>query len=145
MAYVLGSAAKMYRNTGSYGVPTWNECDQVRGLAVSMSGDKFDARRRVSALYHQYAITGLDISVSWQQLWDLSDADMMVFHAAFLAGTEVDTIFLDGSVSSGTHQGLRIHSVFSKFDQGQGEDALLTADCEVCPGVTQLPTWFTGA
>lgn len=144
MAYVLGSGAKSYRNTGTYNSPTWNENDTVRGLAVSMSGDKFSARRRASGLYHQYAITGIDLSVSWQHIWDLSDQDMMAFHAAFLAGTELDLIFMDGSVASGARQGLRMLACFNKFDQGQGEDALLTADIEVCPGITQLPTWFTG-
>lgn len=144
MAVVLGKDFKTYRNTGTYGTPTWNECDTVSEMAMTGAGEAQLGRTRASGVMKQYAITGIEIGFSWKMLWNLADADMMAMHAAWLACTELDMIFLDGAQTSGAHQGPRLSAAFEKFDIPQGESQIGMAEIAVKPGIGFVPTWFTG-
>lgn len=145
MAYILGMNFKAFRNTGTFGSPTWDEVPNFANGRMTGAVDMFDARRRASGFFKQWAATGLDLGMAWRMLWDLADTDFTTILAAWHGGTEIDMIFLSGSSASGAHQGPRMSATFAKCDRGEDEDELAYAEIECKPGIGFVPSWFTGA
>lgn len=144
MAFVLGKDAKLYRNTGTYGSPTWDEVPNASKVKIGLSATKFNARRRASGAFHQEAVTGIQISASWRMLFDLADTDFTAIQTAFTTLAELDMIVLSGSSASGANVGPRISAAFDKFDRDEDEDGLLVVDVGAVAGVGFVPAWFTG-
>jgi hypothetical protein len=46
MAFVLGKDCKLYRNTGSFGTPAWNEIPNVKDLAKNFETSEADVTTR---------------------------------------------------------------------------------------------------
>lgn len=145
MASVLGKDFKAYYNTGTFGTPVWTELTNISGLKTNMDIQQVSARTRASGAYMQSAATGLDFSISWKMLWNLADTGFMALHAAAIALTEKDMIFLDGSATSGSHQGPRISANFGKFSRDEDENNISFVDVECKGGYAFAPSWFTGA
>lgn len=145
MAFVLGRDYKAYYNAGTFGSPTWTEVSNFRKGKLSLAGTTANARRRASGVWGQKAVTAIDITVSWQSLWDLSDTAFMALLQAAYGGTEKDMIFLDGAQTSGSHQGIRMSAAFSKFDRDEDEDGISFIDFEAVGGYGFVPSWFTGS
>lgn len=145
MATVLGMNCKTYYNTGTFGSPTWVEITNISKMKLTMAGETFDARTRAAGMFHQWACTGIDLTPSWEMNWNLADTAFTALKTAFFAGAEKDMIFLDGSQSSGSHEGPRISAVFTKFDRDEDEANMVRVSLEAKPGTGFLPLWFTGA
>jgi len=145
MSFVLGKDSKAYRNTGSFGVPTWVEVNEIADLKDNSTAHKTPGRRRASGLFAQYAITEVDIAIAFGLFWDLGATNFTTLRTSFYAGTENDMIFLDGSVVSGSHQGIRMSAAMSKFEEDQGLTAIDKVECEVVPGLGFVPLTFTGS
>jgi putative N-acetylmannosamine-6-phosphate epimerase len=144
VAIILGVNAKAYRNTATFGSPTWNEVDNVSNLQIAIATIKAKGRRRTSGMFAQYAITELDVTVSGMSVYDTADADVTAMQAAAVAGTEIDMIFLSGVNTSGAHQGPRISAAFTKWNRNDSEEEFLKIDWEACSGMTNITSWFTG-
>jgi hypothetical protein len=145
MGFVLGKDHVAARNAGTFGSPTWTTVGNISALKDNMTADKAPATRRASGWFKQYARTLIDLSFTWRMLWDLADTSFAAFLSAFTGGTEIDMVILDGSPASGSHQGPRISAIVTKFDKDENEDGIGVVDVEVCPGITFVPLWFTGA
>lgn len=145
MSLVLGKDSKGYRNTGTFGSPTWVEVTEIADLKDNSTAHKTPGRRRASGIFAQYAITEVDVAIAFSLFWDLASTNFVALRNAFYAGTEIDMIFLDGSVTTGSHQGIRLSAAFSKFEEDQGLQAINKIDAEVCPGIGFVPVTFTGS
>lgn len=145
MAFITGVTPKAYRNTATFGAPTWNEVDNVSKMKVGMKRDKSEGSRRTGGGMKQYMGTLLDISPTWEMLWDTGDADLAALLTAFTGNTEIDMIFLDGSQASGSHQGPRISAGFEDFSRDEDENGIVRASVSAFPGIVNVPLWFTGA
>jgi putative N-acetylmannosamine-6-phosphate epimerase len=142
---ILGVNAKAYHNTGTFGIPVWDEVDNVSNLQISIATIKAKGRRRTSGMYAQYAVTELDVTATWSMVWDTADTDFTAIRTCAVAGTEKDMVFLSGSVLSGTHQGPRISAAFTKYNRNDSEEDFLKMDVEACSGMLNVTSWFTGA
>lgn len=140
----LGKDAKAYRNTGTFGTPTWNEVDGASKLAWTGRADKAEGTRRASGFFKQYGRTLIDLVVGWEMFYDLTDDDLTTIETAWAAGTEIDMIFLSGVVTSGANVGPRISACFTDYSRNEDEHGLQTVTIEASPGLTNLPSLFTG-
>jgi hypothetical protein len=145
MAFVLGKDSKAYRNTGTFGTPVWTEIPEVADLKDSSQAHKTAGRRRASGIFAQYAITEIDVAISFGIFWDLASTNFVALRTAFYAGTEQDMVILDGSITSGAHQGLRLSAAFTKFEDDQGLQSFDKVEVEIVPGMTFVPLTFTGS
>jgi hypothetical protein len=119
MSMRLSINAKLYRNTGTYGSPTWAEVTNCGDLTLSDSYEEANVTRRGSAGYTETEPTLRTIELSFQVFNIASDADYLAFLAAHTGRTAIDMQVLDGDrITSGT-RGVRASFKVVSFTRNQ--------------------------
>lgn len=129
----VGVLSKVYRNTGTYGSPTWAAVDLVRDVTISGKWNRSDASaRQTKALLQaktQIAITGSltirsdDADAGYQALYD---ASMSVSDSA------PDLLILDGAITVEGAKGFRFHANLD-FEQDQSIGNVLYTTMSIDP------------
>lgn len=144
MAIVLGFNAHIYRNTATYGAPTWAEITNVKDLKLGMSGDEVDVTTRAGLGYKQTEPGLIDANIEFGMVWDTGDVDFTAIQAAFLARTSMDILALDGLESVGGSQGLRMTAKVTKFDRDEPVAGVLGVTVTMRPCISaNAPEWWT--
>jgi hypothetical protein len=112
-------AAGLYRNTGTYGTPTWAEITFVRDVNPSMKWNYGDASTRDTKAVLQ-GKTQMAISGTIVVRADPADAG---YQALFTASVTVsasapDLMILDGDIATEGVKGVRLHANLD-FEQNQ--------------------------
>lgn len=143
---VVGLNAHCYRNTGTYGSPTWVECKSIQEVTLKADKDKADAPSRNYSGFKAYLSGMKDVGLGLKLTWDTTLGEFSAFQSAFFNNTTIDMLALDGVVtpSSGS-QGLRAVMEVFKFDRTEPLSGALTSDVEVAPSATSAnaPSWYT--
>lgn len=149
MALVLGYNAKLYRNTGSYGSPTWDECPGVKDLTLNGERDKVDVSTRGGGGFREYVPGLADHSVSFNMNWDNADSDLTTIRTAFSSATanSLEFLVLEGGSATSGNQGLRAKMGVFGFTRNEPLDGALTVDVELAPikNGDAAPAWYTVA
>ena len=115
--------AKLYRNTGTYGSPTWTELTCISDCSLEAAWDEGEASTRETRM--KLALkTMLALGVTCKlRASDSGDAGYTAIIAASVADTQIDILILNGSSTSSSATGFRFTSqVFSaNEDQGLGQ------------------------
>jgi hypothetical protein len=119
-----GIGCKMYRNTGSYGTPTWTEIGHVRDVSAGAPWDLVDASIR-AARVKVYAATQVDFAISAVVRKNDADAGYQALRAAADEGTALDLLVLDGAVTNEGARGFRAHFIPSLTGQDQAIGAVV--------------------
>lgn len=138
---------KLYRNTGTYGSPTWNEVPNVKDLTSGMQATEIDVTTRGSAGFKAYIAGLIDAGVDFNMIWDTSDADFTAIQTAFLARTGIEFLVLDGDVETPGSQGLRAIMGIFDFTREEPLDGAVEAKVKLKPryvsDTAQAPSWYT--
>lgn len=143
--FVLGKDCVAYYNTGTFGTPTWVAQIQIVDVTTPIDNELAEGSRRASGGFRQWAATLTDLPINFKMIWNLGDAGFSALLLAAYSKTEVDMIFLDGVVGSGTHQGPRLSATFAKFERKEDLNGIAQADVQIKAGMVFVPLWFTGA
>lgn len=129
----IGPKCAVYRNTGTYGSPTWTAITNVRDAQVAIPWDLVEASIRDTRvrLYHP---TQIDFAVSLTVRCDDADAGYQALLGAAQEGTTIDMMILDGLVSVEGSAGVRSHFHVSMTGQPQGIGDVLYATFDLKPG-----------
>ena len=129
----IGPKCVAYRNTGTYGTPTWTAITFVRDAQVAIPWDLVEASIRDTRvkLYHP---TQIDFAVSLTVRCDDADAGYQALLGAAQEGTTIDMMILDGLVSVEGSAGVRSHFHVSMTGQPQGTGDVLYATFDLKPG-----------
>jgi hypothetical protein len=125
--------AKVYRNTGTYGSPTWGAIDNVRDASVNRPWDLADASTRGTRvkLYHP---TQIDFAVTLTVRCDDLDTAYLALDAAAVSGTAQDLLIIDGAITTEGSRGIRAHFHVSDTGQDQAIGNILYKNYELKPG-----------
>ena len=134
MAIVLGLNAKLYRNTGTYATPVWDEVPNVRDLSTNLEKTDADVTTRGGNGWRQRAVTLKDGTVDFGMVWDTADADFTAIKDAFFNDTQVDFWVLDGDSTTTGNQGLRAEMEIGNFTRNENLEEALTVDVSIFPG-----------
>jgi hypothetical protein len=130
-----GIAAKAYRNTGTYGSPTWAAANIVRDAQPAFPWDLVDASSRATRA-KLYGKAQVDLAVQLVCRADDADAAYQAFvDAAFSPTTLIDMLILDGALTLEGARGVRAHFLFSISGQPQGAGDLVYTTFDLKPGV----------
>lgn len=144
MAFVLGLSGKVYRNTGTYGSPTWNEIPNVKDLTLSLEKDESDATTRAGSGWKQTVATLKDASIEWDMIWDPTDADFTALRDSFLNNTTLDLMVLDGANTVTGNQGLRADMQVFNLSREENLTEVMMVKITVKPTFSaNAPTWYT--
>lgn len=125
-----GILASVYRNTGSYGSPTWTRWDLVRSVSPAIPWDMVDASIRGTRA-KLWAKTQVDLVFSLEARADDADAAYVAFFdAAMSPSSVVDLLILDGRIATEGAMGVRaeFNVSFASQTQGPGDVVYTTFD-----------------
>lgn len=143
MGAKTGLECKLYRNTGTWDIPVWNEIGNVRDLTQSLEKAMADVSTR-GATWRRHKSGLKDASIDFQMVWDTDDDDFTAIQEAFLNGTTIELAAMDGDIAVAGAEGFRSDFEVSTFSRPEPlEDAVLV-DVTVVPAYTiQTPYWHT--
>lgn len=125
-----------YRNTGTFGSPTWNLTDHVKDVAFVYAKDSLDATTRASGKLKEYEPGRGDFSITGMIMVDESDADFAAFETADLADSLLDIMILDGLSSVNGSRGYRMEMKLSSFTEETADDGVLFRSFELKPCIS---------
>jgi hypothetical protein len=132
MAVLKGIDCKVYRNTATYGSPTWALVNPTIEVTVNLENSTFDASNRDSNYRLQLpALT--DISVDFRFHKDKDDADFLALETAAQTRANLDLLILDGLQTVGASDGWRILGFFSSWTESQPLEDAITVDATYVP------------
>lgn len=145
MSATLGLNCHIFRNTGTYGSPTWVAYDNVEDVKLSIDADEADATTRAGGGFGASEPAILNASVDFTSIWDHADTGQQLFVTAFTGKTSMDLAVMDGASSGAGSQGLRALFKVFKMERGEPIKGLASVDFSVkpCYNPTNPPTWAT--
>ena len=145
MAKKIGFDGKLYRNTGSYGTPTWNEITEVRDCGWTIEADSHEVGSRASRkkLYKPGRVDfGFEFSLSYDSTVDDEDA---LFDAA-VAGTEIEFAMMDGAIATSANKGVRMDACVLSWNRSEPLDGPMENNgitLKPVPNVNSNPQQYT--
>jgi hypothetical protein len=157
MANVTESAGldfKLYRNSGSYGTPVWDEITKARDVTRTLTRGTADVSSRAST-WKSYVATLLDgsfdISMAYDNTGAGSTGDQDALRDAFMSRNEIELAFADGPIgtagtvaSGGTVDVdfLRITVTITGFTINEPLEDGVTVDVTCVPApAANAPSW----
>ena len=125
MPLVLGLNAKIYRNSGTFAVPVFEEIGNVRDVTLTLETAEADVTTRTNEGWRATVATLRDASVEFEMVWDTVDPNFDSIRIAYLNNGTVEFSVMDGDITVSGSQGLRFLSIISTFTRTEPlEDAL---------------------
>lgn len=113
-----GIADKLYRNTGSYGTPTWNEVANAIDVDLGLTKSLAEVKARAST--YKKTLAGIkEVTLSFGFLGDTSDADWNVLRDAWAADTVVEFAVADDAIATSGTDYYRAEMHIKEFNYGQ--------------------------
>jgi hypothetical protein len=128
MSARLGLDAKLYRNTGTFPAPAWNEVSNVKDVTLTLEAGEADVTTRGNNGWRATVATLKDAGIEFEMVWDSADPDFAAFRDAFLNRGAVEVAVMDGPIATSGSQGLRATCMVTKFTRTEPlEEAIAVA------------------
>ena len=146
MSVKLGLDAKLFRNSGLYATPTWNEITNVRDLTLNLEAGEADVTTRGNNGWRATVATLKDGSIEFEMIWDSEDTDFTAIRDAFLNKTAVELAVMDGDIVTSGSQGLRASFMVTSFSRNEPLEEAITVSVTMKPTYSaNPPDWMTVA
>ena len=144
MSIKLGLDAKLYRNTGTAGSPTWNLVPNVRDVTLSLETGEADVTTRGNNGWRATVGTLKDAGIEFEMVWDTADDDFTAFKDAFFNGTSIELAVMDGPIATAGSQGLRAVCRIITFTRSEPLEEAVTVSVTAKPTYSATPpSWLT--
>ena len=146
MGVKLGLDAKLYRNTGTPGAPTWIEMTNVKDLTLNLEASEADVTTRGNAGWRATLAALKDASIEFEMVWDTADAAFTAIKDAFFGGTEIEFAVMDGDITVTGSQGLQAVMSITNFSRSEPLEEAISVSVTAKPTyATVAPSWMTVA
>lgn len=144
MAFVLGKDCKLYRNTGSYGTPTWNEIPNVKDLGLDLETSEADVTTRGNNGWEAVVAALNRGGINFQMVYDTADPDFVALRDAYLNKTTTEFAVMDGDITVSGKQGLRATCMMVTFSMTENLEEAVMVDVAIKPTyAANAPSWYT--
>jgi len=143
-APILGANGKLYRNTGSYGTPTWDLIPNCRSITGnhSMTDVNVSGRANGAAVAHEPGLVDFDFTL--EMLYDPADTDMTTLITAFFARTGIEFALLDQASGTAGSFGTRAFCKLFNYKRPEEIDGIMSASFDIKNAYsTNPPAAFT--
>lgn len=145
MGNKLGLDAVLYRNTGTYESPAWNEVPNVKDLTLNLEAGEADVTTRGNNGWRATVAALKDGSIDFQMVWDSGDADFSAIKSAFFNNSTIEFLVMSGDISDPESEGLRATMSITKFTRNEPLEEAITVDVTAKPTYADnAPEWVTG-
>lgn len=152
MKTFLGIDGKIYRNTGTYAAPTWNEVPNVQDPGLGLESGEANVTTRAGGGFELTWETLKKASYEFKMVYDTDDQDWTALRDAWLNKTPVELLILDGPVGTAGSQGLRSPMAVLKFSRTEDNEGVMMTEVSTKPtrmadasGAQIVPSWYTAA
>lgn len=128
----VGIDMTLYRNTGTFGSPTWLLIDIVRDNKVAQKKGEADVSRRKIKV-RQFEPTIEEKGLEFQIIRDEADTNYTALQSAYDANTIVEFAICNGPIANSGQKYLRCEMKIFGFDQGEPLDGANTTDVTAKP------------
>lgn len=115
---VMGADCKLYRNSGTYGSPTWRDQDLVSGVNVPSSYGEANVTTRASKR-KRYHPTLEETAIEIETLLIEDDTDFLALRDAYINKTALDLLITSGVRTETGH--LYVRDAYKVFQMNDGE------------------------
>lgn len=144
MAVKLGLDAKLFRNTGTFATPTWNEITNVRDVTLNLEAGEADVTTRGNNGWRATVATLKDGSIEFEMVWDSADDNFTSIRDAFLNKTAIELAVMDGPMASPGSQGLRASFMVTSFSRSEPLEEAISVNVTAKPTYSaNPPSWLT--
>jgi hypothetical protein len=144
MGVKLGMDAKLYRNTGSYATPVWNEVTNVKDVTLNLEAGEADVTTRGNGGWRANIATLKDAGLEFEMVWDTADDDFTAVRTAFLSNGSVEFAVLDGDITTTGSQGLRATMAITNFSRSEPLEEAIKVSVTAKPTYADNPPeWMT--
>lgn len=142
-AFRLGKDAKIYRNSGSRLSPTWVEVSIVKENTLNLEKGEFDGSTRGTGGWRAKAGTLKDASIELEVMHKPTDAAVIAFMDAFLAGTNIEMQIMDGDRTVQGNEGLHADMQVMSMSRAEPLEEGIVWSITVTPGISDdPPVWY---
>lgn len=141
----LGKDAKLYRNTGSFGSPSWQECDLVQDVTLGITYTEAVVTYRGASDNEMILPVRRVISVDVMILHQTQDANYIALRAAAIAKTPMEFLIVDTTRTTQLAEGLRAICCIFEFTRAEPIDGNLTDKLVLKPTLAtpaEQPSWY---
>lgn len=143
MAVRLGLEAKIYRNTGTYAVPVWEEITNAKDVTINLETGEADVTTRANNGWRATKATLKDGSVEFESLWNSEDEGFAALKKAYFKREDVEIAAMDGPIDEAGSEGLRATMSVTNFTRGEPLEEAITANVTLKPtAATNAPYWY---
>ena len=144
MSVKLGMEAKLYRNTGTYAAPVWEEVENVKDLTLNLEAGEADVTTRANNGWRATVATLKDAGVEFDMVWDTEDTDFSAIQDAFFNNTPVEFAIMDGDITVNGSQGLRATFAVTRFNRSEALEEAIGVSVAIKPTYSaNAPEWMT--
>jgi len=141
-----GLDAKLYRNTGTYDLPTWEELSNVKDLTLKLEKGDADVTTRANNGWRASVATLKDGSIEFEMVWDTEDAGFTAIKDAYFNDTSIELAVMDGDIETVGNQGLRASFVVTNFTRNEPLEEAITVSVSLKVAYSaNAPEWMTVA
>lgn len=145
MTTKLGMEGKLYRNTGTYAAPVWDEVTTVKDLTLNLEKGEADVTTRANGGWRATIGTLKDASIEFQLVWDSLDASFDAIRTAFFSNTPIEFAVMDGDITNAANEGLRATFDIFNFTRNEALEEAIVVDVTIKPTYSaNAPAWITG-
>lgn len=143
MAVKLGLDARLYRNTGTFAAPAWNEVTNVKDLTLNLEAGEADVTTRGNNGWRATVATLKDGSIEFEMVWDTADNDFGAVRDAFLNRGAIEFAAMDGDITTSGSQGLRALCTVTSFSRSEALEEAIKVSVTVKPTYSvNPPSWL---
>lgn len=143
----LGAAGKIYRNTGTYAAPVWNEIEHVRDKTLTLTGTEADASDADAPWeYTEVAMLGAEISFGLRfSTKSGQNDDFEALRTAYAGRTQIEIAFMDAEITVSATKGWRLTCQVTGFTNPMPYKDVITADVtmKICANDNAAPAEYT--
>ena len=142
MSTKLGLDAKLYRNTGDYASPVWEELSDVKDLTLSLEKGEADVSTRGSGGFRLTKGTLKDASIEFQLQHNSETtptAQRKALRDAFLGNAGLELAVMDGDITTVGTEGLRATFDVLNFSRNENLEESIVYDVTIKPTLAANP------
>lgn len=128
MTVRLGLNAKLYRNTGSYGTPTWTEIEAVKDLSLADAMTEADVTARKHGGYRAMVAALREVGIEFDMPNIVADVDLLALRTAYNARSTIEFAVMDDAIATSGAHGVRFSGqIFQRNRDEKLEEAQMYA------------------
>jgi len=139
MGRKFGWECKLYRNTGTYEEPKWNEVVKAEGVTPGNVYGEEDVSSRAEAGEKAVVPTQLAREVKFSMLADAADEDYEAFRTAHAGRIPIEVMVLDGDAETAGSYGFRATMAVMGFEEAQPVNNIVRTQITLKPTLADNP------